>query len=187
MSVVYYIPTEDDELLISTMAERGKARAVERSQKVSLCVPDEHWPFAYLQVYADAVIGREADLVVDVMMAVAGRMSGEPLGEEARPFVTEMAAQEERNVQRCRPARPSPSLRVTCTGTTRTKRSRTGCRRRFHRMPRIRSEERRTARDTQPSVRLPAVVPVVKEDDDNAIVGLRWTSRQMWVELTAGR
>ncbi len=42
MSVVYYIPTEDDELLISTIAERGKARAVERSQKGSLCVLDEH-------------------------------------------------------------------------------------------------------------------------------------------------
>jgi hypothetical protein len=103
LSVVYYIPTEDDELLISTMAERGKARAVQRSEKVSLCVLDESWPFVYLQVYADAVIDREPDLVVDVMMAVAGRMSGEPLGEEALPFVTEMAAHEERVVLRCRP------------------------------------------------------------------------------------
>ncbi|MBV9321215.1 MAG: pyridoxamine 5'-phosphate oxidase, partial [Mycobacterium sp.] len=28
MSIVYYIPTENDELLVSTMAGRGKARAV---------------------------------------------------------------------------------------------------------------------------------------------------------------
>ena len=28
MSVVYYIPTDDDELLVSTMAGRGKARVV---------------------------------------------------------------------------------------------------------------------------------------------------------------
>ena len=103
MSVVYYIPTDDDELLISTMAGRGKARAVQRSGKVSLCVLDETWPFSYLQVYADAVIDNDPALVVDVMMAVGGRMSGEPLGEEARPFVEAMAAEEERVVIRCRP------------------------------------------------------------------------------------
>jgi hypothetical protein len=66
-------------------------------------VLDERWPFAYLQVYADAVIERDRDLVVDVMMGVAGRMSGQPLGEEARPFVEAMAAEEDRVVVRCRP------------------------------------------------------------------------------------
>jgi PPOX class probable F420-dependent enzyme len=103
MSIVYYVPTDGDELLVSTMAGRGKARAVERDGKVSICVLDEHWPFAYLQVYADAVIKHDHDLVVEVMMAVAGRMSGQQLGEEARPFVEEMAVQEDRVVLRCRP------------------------------------------------------------------------------------
>jgi PPOX class probable F420-dependent enzyme len=103
MSIVYYVPTDGDELLVSTMAGRGKARAVERDGKVSICVLDERWPFAYLQVYADAVIDRDHDLVVDVMMAAAGRMSGQQLGEEARPFVEEMAVQEDRVVLRCRP------------------------------------------------------------------------------------
>jgi hypothetical protein len=37
------------------------------------------------------------------MMAVAGRMSGQPLGEEARPFIELMAEQEDRVVVRCRP------------------------------------------------------------------------------------
>jgi hypothetical protein len=50
-----------------------------------------------------AVIERDRDFVTDVMMAVAGRMSGEPLGEEARPFVEAMAAEEDRLVIRCRP------------------------------------------------------------------------------------
>ena len=103
MSVVYYVPTTDDELLVSTMAGRGKARAVHRDGKVSLCVLDESWPFTYLQVYADAVIDRDPSLVVDVMMAIGERMSGEPLGEEARPFVEAMAVEEERVVIRCRP------------------------------------------------------------------------------------
>jgi PPOX class probable F420-dependent enzyme len=103
MSVVYYIPTDDDELLVSTMAGRGKARVVRRDGKVSLCVLDERWPFTYLQVYADAVVEEYRDLVVDVMMAVGGRMSGEQLGDEARPFIEAMAAKENRVLVRCRP------------------------------------------------------------------------------------
>lgn len=103
MSVVYYVPTEGDELLVSTMRDRGKARVVRRAPKVSLCVLDERWPFAYLQVYCDAVIDTDPELVVDVMMAVGGRMSGEPLGDEARPVVTAMAEEEGRVVLRCRP------------------------------------------------------------------------------------
>src|ERR1700741_4122726 len=103
MSVVYYIPTDTDELLVSTMAGRGKARVIERDGKISLCVLDERWPFAYLQVYADATVERDRDLTVDVMMAVAGRMSGQPVPEEARPVVEAMATEEDRVVIRCRP------------------------------------------------------------------------------------
>jgi PPOX class probable F420-dependent enzyme len=103
MSVVYYIPTDTGELLVSTMAGRGKARVIERDGKVSLCVLDERWPFSYLQVYADATLDADRDLAVDVMMAVAGRMSGQPLTEEGRPHVAAMAEREHRVVIRCRP------------------------------------------------------------------------------------
>ena len=103
MSIVYYIPTDGDELLISTMRGRSKTKAVARARKVSLCILDERWPFAYLQVYCDARVETDADLVVDVMMAVAGRMSGQPLPAEARPVVQAMAEQEGRVVLRCRP------------------------------------------------------------------------------------
>lgn len=54
-------------------------------------------------MYADATIERDPDLVVDDMMAVAGRMSGQPLGNEARPAVAAMALEESRVVVRCRP------------------------------------------------------------------------------------
>jgi hypothetical protein len=103
MSVVYYIPTDTDELLVSTMRERGKAKVITRNPKASLCVLDERWPFSYLQVYCDAVVDDDPDLVVDVMMAVAGRMSGEPLPQEARPVVATMAEEEGRVALRCRP------------------------------------------------------------------------------------
>ena len=103
MSIVYYIPTDTDELLISTMRGRAKAGAVQRNEKASLCVLDERWPFAYLQVYCDAELDDDFKLVVDVMMAVGGRMSGTALGEEARPLVEAMARKEDRVVLRCRP------------------------------------------------------------------------------------
>ena len=103
MSVVYYVPTDDNELLVSTMAGRSKAIAVASDPKVSLCVLDERWPFTYLQVYADATVDPDPELVVDVMMAVGERMSGRRLGAEARPAVEAMAEQEGRVVLRCRP------------------------------------------------------------------------------------
>jgi hypothetical protein len=103
MSVVYYVPTSSDELLVSTMRDRAKAKAIGRSVKVSLCILDERWPFAYLQVYCDAQIDDDPKLVVDVMMAVGGRMSGTPLPETARPAVETMAKTEDRIVLRCRP------------------------------------------------------------------------------------
>ena len=103
MSVVYYVPTETDELLVSTMRERGKAKVVARNPKVSICVLDERWPFSYLQVYCNAVVDDDPGLAVDVMMAVGGRMSGDPLPEEARPVVAAMAEKEGRVVLRCRP------------------------------------------------------------------------------------
>lgn len=103
MSVVYYIPTDSDELLVSTMAGRGKARVISRDGKVSLCVLDERWPFTYLQVYADAVVDRDRELAVDVMMAVAGRMSGQALDPRARPYIAQRCDEEDRVVIRCRP------------------------------------------------------------------------------------
>jgi PPOX class probable F420-dependent enzyme len=103
MSVVYYIPTDEDELLVSTMGGRAKARVLARTGKVSLCVLDERWPFAYVQVYCDARVDADPALVVDVMMAVGGRMSGQPLPDAARPLVEAMATEEHRVVIRCRP------------------------------------------------------------------------------------
>jgi hypothetical protein len=65
----------------------GHARKVDgpsaRYGKVSLCILDERWPFAYLQVYCDATIEKDPGLVVDAMMAVGGRMSGTLLPSDA--------------------------------------------------------------------------------------------------------
>jgi hypothetical protein len=103
MSVVYYVPAENDDLLVATMGDRAKAKAVARHGKVSLCVLDETWPFSYLQVYCDATIDDDGEALVDVMIAVAERMSGERLGPELRPAVKAMAEEEGRVLVRCRP------------------------------------------------------------------------------------
>ena len=103
MSVVYYVPSDNDDLLVATMGARAKAKAVARNGKISLCVLDETWPFSYLQVYCDALVDDDGETLVDVMMAVAERMSGEPLGPELRPMVRAMGEEEGRVLLRCRP------------------------------------------------------------------------------------
>jgi PPOX class probable F420-dependent enzyme len=102
MTVVYYL-VEGDELLVSTMAERGKARAVARDQKVSLCVLDEQWPPTYLQVYGDAVVDRDPALAAEVLTRVVALMAGEEVPAGRRAQIAEMARQEQRVVLRVRP------------------------------------------------------------------------------------
>src|SRR5260370_19708731 len=84
MSIVYYVMDSGD-ILVSTMAERGKAKAVARNPKVSLAILDEQWPPTYLLVYGDARLATEIDSVTDLMMKIAGVMSGEPVPEDGRP------------------------------------------------------------------------------------------------------
>jgi nitroimidazol reductase NimA-like FMN-containing flavoprotein (pyridoxamine 5'-phosphate oxidase superfamily) len=102
MSIVYYA-AEPEEIVVSTMAERAKAKAVARNPKVSLCVLDEQWPPSYLQVYCDAKIDSDFDFVVDVMMRIAGVMAGTPMSEDVRPMVEAGAREEKRVAVRLRP------------------------------------------------------------------------------------
>lgn len=102
MSIVYYVMDGED-ILVSTMAARGKAGAVRRNQKVSLCVLDEKWPPTYVVVYCDATVETDEDAVVDLMMRIAGVMAGQPMPDSVRPMVTEGARREERVVLRLKP------------------------------------------------------------------------------------
>src|SRR5258705_6269298 len=86
MSIVYYVVDSGD-ILVSTMAERGKAKAVARNPKVSLAILDEQWPPTYLLVYGDARIETEIDSATDLTMRIAGVMAGQPIPAEGRPAV----------------------------------------------------------------------------------------------------
>jgi PPOX class probable F420-dependent enzyme len=102
MTVVYYVMDGDD-LLVSTMAERGKAKAVARDERVSVCVLDESWPLSYLQVYGNAFVERDPELATDVLTRVIGLMAGAEVPDSRRPQIAQMAQDEQRVVIRVRP------------------------------------------------------------------------------------
>jgi nitroimidazol reductase NimA-like FMN-containing flavoprotein (pyridoxamine 5'-phosphate oxidase superfamily) len=107
MSIVYYMMDGPDDLLISTMAERAKAKAVRRSPKVSIMVLDEQWPATYVQLYCDASIDAtmESDpvRVIDSMMALYALMAGKPMPESSRANAAETARREKRIILRLKP------------------------------------------------------------------------------------
>jgi PPOX class probable F420-dependent enzyme len=102
MTIVYYVMDGDD-LLISTMAARGKAKAVARDERVSLCILDERWPPSYLQVYGTAEVDRDPELATDVLAAVIGLMAGQETPASRRPQIEQMARDEQRVVIRVKP------------------------------------------------------------------------------------
>ncbi len=106
MTVVYYVMDGDD-ILVSTMADRAKAKAVRRNPKVSLCVLDEQWPPSYLLVYCnatiDATVETNLEAVVDLRMRIAALMAGHPMPESARDPIRETSIAEQRVVLRLRP------------------------------------------------------------------------------------
>jgi PPOX class probable F420-dependent enzyme len=102
MTVVYYVMDGDD-ILVSTMAARAKARAVQRSEQVSLCILDENWPVTYLQVYGTAVLETGEELAADVLRQVIGIMAGEPVPQDRREQIAQLSRDEQRVVIRVRP------------------------------------------------------------------------------------
>ena len=102
MTVVYYVMDADD-ILVSTMTERAKAKAVARNPRVSLCVLDERWPPTYLLVYATARIVTDFKTVVDLRMRIAGLMAQQPIPESHRPDIAETTRREKRVMLRLTP------------------------------------------------------------------------------------
>src|ERR1700736_3626491 len=97
MTVVYYV-VDGDDILVSTMSARAKAKAVVRNPKVALCILDEQWPLTYLQVYCDAKVETDQTANVDLAMRIAGVMAGQAMPEEVRPLVSEGVLREGRVV-----------------------------------------------------------------------------------------
>ncbi|HEY2551175.1 MAG TPA: pyridoxamine 5'-phosphate oxidase family protein [Streptosporangiaceae bacterium] len=102
MTIVYYA-TEGDDILVSTMAPRGKARAVRRDPRVSLCILDEKWPPTYLLVYGTAVLEEDPDAGADMLGRVIEIMADQPVPAERKAQIAELAREEQRVVIRVTP------------------------------------------------------------------------------------
>jgi PPOX class probable F420-dependent enzyme len=102
MSIVYYV-VDGDDLLVSTMAARGKAKAVARSPKVSLAILDEKWPPTYLLVYGNARIETDIEAATDLSVRIFGLMAESPMPEDVRPKIRQSAIEEQRVVLRITP------------------------------------------------------------------------------------
>jgi len=103
MSLLYYVTEPDGSLLMSTTADRSKAKAVARDKKASLCILDEQWPPSYLNVYCDAEVDTDFDLAVETMQRIGSVMAGAPLGDDIRPALEKKARDEHRVTIRLRP------------------------------------------------------------------------------------
>src|SRR5690348_13886070 len=95
LSVVYYVMDGDD-LLISTMQERGKAKAVRGNPKVSLCVLDEKWPLTYLLLYCTAEIDPDIEAATEMLMKISALMAGSAMPESVRENLRKVAIEEKR-------------------------------------------------------------------------------------------
>jgi nitroimidazol reductase NimA-like FMN-containing flavoprotein (pyridoxamine 5'-phosphate oxidase superfamily) len=107
MTPLYYVMDGDD-ILVSTMSARGKAKAVRRNPKVSLCVLDENWPPTYLTVYCDATIDATVQTDLDAVVALNKRilavMAGRELDHDrTHEHTVERAVKEDRVKLRLRP------------------------------------------------------------------------------------
>ena len=101
MSCVYYVMDGND-ILVSTMLGRGKAKAVQRNPKVSLCVLDEKWPPTYILVYGNATIEEDTDykLLIAIVELMA---SGKTMPDKERADLRALGAKEGRVVVRIKP------------------------------------------------------------------------------------
>jgi len=102
MSILYYAMDGED-ILIGTMAERHKAKAVRRDPRISLCVLDEQWPPSYLVLYCTATIEDDLEATVDLGMRVMAIMAGEEMPTSRRAAVERMVRDEDRVVIRLKP------------------------------------------------------------------------------------
>jgi nitroimidazol reductase NimA-like FMN-containing flavoprotein (pyridoxamine 5'-phosphate oxidase superfamily) len=106
MSALYYVMDGDD-ILISTMRARGKAKAVRRNPKVSLCVLDENWPPTYLTLFCtatiDATVDTNLEAVVDLIMRTGGVMAERKLDESVRADARARVIREDRVQLRLKP------------------------------------------------------------------------------------
>ena len=107
MSIIHYAMDGDD-IVFLTMAERQKAKAVQRLGQMSACILAGEpgglsWPPEYLVVDGKASVSNNMDDVMDVAAKIIPVMTGKPLPEAAFPGVRQVMEREKRVVIRITP------------------------------------------------------------------------------------
>ena len=102
MSVVYY-QMDGDDIILTTMRGRAKAKAIGRNPEISLCILDEQWPMTYLVVYGKGAIEEGADKGLDAFSAITEVMQGAPVTPEQREELRVMCEREDRVMVRFTP------------------------------------------------------------------------------------
>jgi nitroimidazol reductase NimA-like FMN-containing flavoprotein (pyridoxamine 5'-phosphate oxidase superfamily) len=105
MTALYYVMDGDD-ILVSTMRARSKAKAVSRNPKVSLCILDENWPPTYITVFCNASIDATVDDDLDAVVALNKRILAVIAGrelDESREHTVQRAIREDRVKLRLKP------------------------------------------------------------------------------------
>ena len=100
MSIVHYAMHGDD-IVFLTMAERQKAKAVQRLGQLSACIlagaqGGISWPPEYLVVDGQARLSADMDEVMEVAEKILPIMTGKPLPESAFPGVRKVLEKEKR-------------------------------------------------------------------------------------------
>lgn len=100
MSCIYYV-MDGDEIVISTMLGRAKAKAIKRNPNVSLCVLDEQWPPTYVLVYGEAYI--DESYGAQMLINTCEVMAEQEMPQAEREQLEELAKEEQRVAIRMKP------------------------------------------------------------------------------------
>jgi PPOX class probable F420-dependent enzyme len=73
---------DGDDLVFTTARDSVKGRAIRRDGRVSLCVDDEHPPYAYVMIEGTASVSTDLAELRSHATRIGGRYMGEPRAEE---------------------------------------------------------------------------------------------------------
>jgi PPOX class probable F420-dependent enzyme len=80
---IWFAVDDDDTLLFTTWGETIKGKAIRRDPRVSLCVDEEHPPYAYVRVDGLATVVDDLELLRTWAERIGGRYMG---AEQAAQF-----------------------------------------------------------------------------------------------------
>ena len=79
---IWFLVDDDDTIVFMTGAETVKGRSLRRDGRVSLCVDDEHAPYAFVRIDGTVEISEDPDDLLAWSTRIGGRYMGADLAEQ---------------------------------------------------------------------------------------------------------